>query len=142
MGFVTQTTLSVEDTAGLIKALQARFPAIQAPAAESICYATTNRQEPHTYGSLPGDPYFLAGNSQETNVLEKEERRNAWAFVAPDQFEQLEALAREGDTRALKGLAYARLNPAEGRYDPAEGAALSEQATRTAAASARVVARG
>jgi 4-hydroxy-3-methylbut-2-enyl diphosphate reductase len=40
LGFVTQTTLSVEDTAGIIRALQARFPAMQAPAAESICYAT------------------------------------------------------------------------------------------------------
>jgi uncharacterized caspase-like protein len=100
---------------------------------DSVLRATTNRQEPHTYGSLPGDPYFLAGSSQETNVLVKEERRNAWAFVAPDQFEQLEALAREGDTRALKGLAYARLNPAEGRYNPAEGAALLEQAAAAAA---------
>src|ERR1700686_5084248 len=45
LGFVTQTTLSVEDTAGIIRALQDRFPDLQAPAAESICYATTNRQE-------------------------------------------------------------------------------------------------
>ena len=37
--------LSVEDTAGIIARLQERFPALQAPAAESICYATTNRQE-------------------------------------------------------------------------------------------------
>ena len=44
LGFVTQTTLSVDDTAGVIAALQERFPRIQAPAAESICYATTNRQ--------------------------------------------------------------------------------------------------
>jgi 4-hydroxy-3-methylbut-2-enyl diphosphate reductase len=44
LGFVTQTTLSVEDTAGILRALAERFPDIQAPAAESICYATTNRQ--------------------------------------------------------------------------------------------------
>ncbi|MEH0056159.1 4-hydroxy-3-methylbut-2-enyl diphosphate reductase [Brucella abortus] len=45
LGFVTQTTLSVDDTAGIIKELQARFPNLAAPAAESICYATTNRQD-------------------------------------------------------------------------------------------------
>lgn len=45
LGFVTQTTLSVDDTAGVIARLQERFPAIQAPAADSICYATTNRQD-------------------------------------------------------------------------------------------------
>ncbi|MBA3448468.1 MAG: 4-hydroxy-3-methylbut-2-enyl diphosphate reductase, partial [Pseudaminobacter sp.] len=45
LGFVTQTTLSVEDTAGIIRALREKFPQIMAPSAESICYATTNRQE-------------------------------------------------------------------------------------------------
>jgi len=44
IAFVTQTTLSVDDTAGIIAALQARFPAISAPHKEDICYATTNRQ--------------------------------------------------------------------------------------------------
>lgn len=45
LGFVSQTTLSVEDTAGLIHALQDRFPELHEPAAEFICYATTNRQD-------------------------------------------------------------------------------------------------
>jgi 4-hydroxy-3-methylbut-2-enyl diphosphate reductase len=45
LGFVTQTTLSVDDTAGVIKRLHERFPNLTAPAADSICYATTNRQE-------------------------------------------------------------------------------------------------
>lgn len=44
LGFITQTTLSVDDTAGIVAALMARFPAIQAPHKEDICYATTNRQ--------------------------------------------------------------------------------------------------
>jgi uncharacterized protein len=95
---------------------------------DSVLRATGNRQEPHTYGSLPGNPYFLAGRSQEANLLTNEERKNAWAQVAPDQLKQLEALAGEGDTRALKGLAYMRLNPDEARYDPAEGAMLLEKA--------------
>jgi 4-hydroxy-3-methylbut-2-enyl diphosphate reductase len=45
LAFVTQTTLSVDDTAEIVAALQARFPAIAAPHKEDICYATTNRQE-------------------------------------------------------------------------------------------------
>ncbi|MDJ0921455.1 MAG: 4-hydroxy-3-methylbut-2-enyl diphosphate reductase [Henriciella sp.] len=45
LAFVTQTTLSVDDTAEIVAALQARFPGISAPHKEDICYATTNRQE-------------------------------------------------------------------------------------------------
>jgi 4-hydroxy-3-methylbut-2-enyl diphosphate reductase len=44
LAFVTQTTLSVDDTAEVAAALQARFPGIVAPAHDDICYATTNRQ--------------------------------------------------------------------------------------------------
>ena len=44
LAFITQTTLSVDDAADIIAALQARFPAIVGPRKEDICYATTNRQ--------------------------------------------------------------------------------------------------
>jgi len=44
LAFLTQTTLSVDDTAAIVDALRARFPAIQAPRSEDICYATSNRQ--------------------------------------------------------------------------------------------------
>jgi 4-hydroxy-3-methylbut-2-en-1-yl diphosphate reductase len=45
LAFVTQTTLSVDDTADVVEALKARFPGIVGPHREDICYATTNRQE-------------------------------------------------------------------------------------------------
>ncbi len=45
LAYVTQTTLSVDDTAEIVAALQARFPQIHGPHREDICYATTNRQE-------------------------------------------------------------------------------------------------
>ncbi|WP_448189105.1 4-hydroxy-3-methylbut-2-enyl diphosphate reductase [Azospirillum sp. sgz301742] len=45
LAFATQTTLSVDETAGILAALQARFPAINSPRKEDICYATTNRQQ-------------------------------------------------------------------------------------------------
>jgi 4-hydroxy-3-methylbut-2-enyl diphosphate reductase len=44
LAFLTQTTLSVDDTAAIVDALKARFPAMQAPRSEDICYATSNRQ--------------------------------------------------------------------------------------------------
>ncbi|MEO8559855.1 MAG: 4-hydroxy-3-methylbut-2-enyl diphosphate reductase [Rhodospirillales bacterium] len=44
LAYATQTTLSVDDTAAIVAALQKRFPAIQGPKKEDICYATTNRQ--------------------------------------------------------------------------------------------------
>jgi 4-hydroxy-3-methylbut-2-en-1-yl diphosphate reductase len=45
LAYVTQTTLSVDDTADIVAALKARFPSIHGPHKEDICYATTNRQE-------------------------------------------------------------------------------------------------
>ena len=44
LAFLTQTTLSVDDTAAVVDALKARFPEIRAPRSEDICYATSNRQ--------------------------------------------------------------------------------------------------
>ena len=44
LAFLTQTTLSVDDTAAIVAALQPRFPDIRAPRSEDICYATSNRQ--------------------------------------------------------------------------------------------------
>ena len=44
LAFLTQTTLSVDDTAAIVEALKARFPSIKSPRSEDICYATSNRQ--------------------------------------------------------------------------------------------------
>ena len=45
LAYVTQTTLSVDDTARIVAALRERFPAIQGPRKDDICYATQNRQD-------------------------------------------------------------------------------------------------
>ncbi len=80
LGFVTQTTLSVEDTAGLIRALRAKFPLLVAPAAESICYATTNRQEA-VKETAPGSDLFLVvgapNSSNSRRLVEVAERAGA-----------------------------------------------------------------
>jgi 4-hydroxy-3-methylbut-2-en-1-yl diphosphate reductase len=80
LGFVTQTTLSVDDTAEIISALQARFPALAAPSAESICYATTNRQEA-VKAAAPGTDLFLIvgapNSSNSKRLVEVAERAGA-----------------------------------------------------------------
>jgi len=80
IGFVTQTTLSVDDTAGIITVLQQRFPQMEAPAAESICYATTNRQEA-VRAAAPGSDLFLIvgapNSSNSRRLVEVAERSGA-----------------------------------------------------------------
>ena len=80
LGFVTQTTLSVEDTAGIIRALEKRFPAMQAPAAESICYATTNRQDAVKEAAPGTDLFMVVGAPNSSNsrrLVEVAERAGA-----------------------------------------------------------------
>ena len=84
LGFVTQTTLSVEDTAGVIRALRERFPEIQAPAAESICYATTNRQEAVKVTAAGADLFLVVGAPNSSNsrrLVEVAERAGASASL-------------------------------------------------------------
>ncbi|WP_319519515.1 4-hydroxy-3-methylbut-2-enyl diphosphate reductase [uncultured Martelella sp.] len=67
LGYVTQTTLSVEDTAAVIAKLQERFPKLMAPAADSICYATTNRQEAVSAAAPGCDLFIIVGAPNSSN---------------------------------------------------------------------------
>ena len=67
LGFVTQTTLSVDDTADVIARLNQRFPQITAPAAESICYATTNRQDAVKQAAPGCDLFVVVGAPNSSN---------------------------------------------------------------------------
>ncbi len=67
LGYVTQTTLSVDDTAGVIARLQERFPNLSAPAADSICYATTNRQEAVKHAAPGCDLFLIVGAPNSSN---------------------------------------------------------------------------
>ena len=71
LAFVTQTTLSVDDTALIIDALRARFPTILGPKREDICYATTNRQDAVRQLALECDLVLVVGsvNSSNSNRL-------------------------------------------------------------------------
>jgi 4-hydroxy-3-methylbut-2-enyl diphosphate reductase len=67
LGYVTQTTLSVDDTAGVIARLQERFPNLTAPSADSICYATTNRQEVVKQAAPGCDLFIIVGAPNSSN---------------------------------------------------------------------------
>ncbi len=69
VAFVTQTTLSVDDTAEIVAALQARFPAMAAPHKEDICYATTNRQEAIKRLGAECDRVLVIGSPTSSNSL-------------------------------------------------------------------------
>jgi len=67
LAFVTQTTLSVDDTSEIINALRQRFPAIVGPHKEDICYATTNRQEAIKKVALLADAVIVVGSPNSSN---------------------------------------------------------------------------
>jgi len=69
LAFITQTTLSVDDTAEIIAALQARFPDIEAPRKEDICYATTNRQAAVKAIAAECDALLVIGAPNSSNSL-------------------------------------------------------------------------
>jgi len=84
LAYVTQTTLSVDDTHHVVEALKERFPKIKSPKRDDICYATTNRQEAVKAMSDQCDVVLVIGskNSSNSNRLrEVAERQGARAFL-------------------------------------------------------------
>jgi 4-hydroxy-3-methylbut-2-enyl diphosphate reductase len=101
LSFVTQTTLSMDDTARVIDALRERFPAITGPRKDDICYATQNRQDAVKQMAADCDLVLVVGspNSSNSNRLrELAERMGARAFLL-DRAEQIDASWLDGVTR-------------------------------------------
>ena len=69
LSFVTQTTLSVDDTAEMVGVLQRRFPGIAAPHKEDICYATTNRQDAVKAMARDADLVLVIGSPKSSNSV-------------------------------------------------------------------------
>jgi 4-hydroxy-3-methylbut-2-enyl diphosphate reductase len=69
LAFVTQTTLSVDDTREIIDVLKAKFPGIYEPKKEDICYATTNRQAAVKKISKKCDMFFVIGSRNSSNSV-------------------------------------------------------------------------
>ena len=100
LAFVTQTTLSVDDTAEIVDALRARFPAIVGPGKEDICYATTNRQAA-VKAMAPGiDALLVIGAPNSSNSKRLVEVGQA----AGCGYAQLVQRAADIDWRALDGI--------------------------------------
>lgn len=100
IAFVTQTTLSVDDTADIVAALQARFPAIVGPHKEDICYATTNRQEAVKAAAPKCDAMLVVGAPNSSNSR----RLVEVASRAGCPYSQLVQNADDIDWRALDGI--------------------------------------
>jgi len=100
LAYVTQTTLSVDDTADIVAALQTRFPAIIGPHKEDICYATTNRQEAVKQIAPKCDAMLVVGapNSSNSRRLVEVGAR------AGCDYAQLVQRATDIDWRALEGI--------------------------------------
>jgi len=100
VAFVTQTTLSVDDTADIVAALNARFPAIVGPHKEDICYATTNRQEAVKAMAPLADAMLVVGapNSSNSQRLVEVGRKAGCAYS------QLVMRGADIDWRALNGI--------------------------------------
>jgi len=69
LAFLTQTTLSVDDTAAIVSALKSRFPSIRAPRSEDICYATSNRQAAVKAIAAECDRMLVIGAPNSSNSL-------------------------------------------------------------------------
>ena len=101
LAYVSQTTLSVDDTADIIAALKARFPAIAEPKKGDICYATTNRQEAVKFMAPQVELVLVVGspNSSNSNRLrEVAEKKGVPAFMV-DNASQIEIAWLDGKRR-------------------------------------------
>jgi 4-hydroxy-3-methylbut-2-enyl diphosphate reductase len=101
LAYVSQTTLSVDDTADIIAALKARFPAIAEPKKGDICYATTNRQQAVKFMAPQVEVVIVVGspNSSNSNRLrEVAEKVGAKAYMV-DHASQIQPVWLEGVSR-------------------------------------------
>ena len=102
LAFITQTTLSVDDTADIVATLRRRFPAIEGPKHEDICYATTNRQAAVKAIAPQCDLVVVIGSPNSSNSLrlrEVAERGGAARAILLPRADQLDWSALDGVRR-------------------------------------------
>ena len=98
LAIVTQTTLSVDDTKSIIDILKTRFPNINIPKKDDICYATQNRQDAVKQLALESDFMIVVGssNSSNSNRLQELSEKCGCKSVLIDSFDDLELSDLEG----------------------------------------------
>jgi 4-hydroxy-3-methylbut-2-en-1-yl diphosphate reductase len=101
LAYVSQTTLSVDDTADIIAALKARFPNIQEPKKGDICYATTNRQEAVKFMAPQVEVVIVVGspNSSNSNRLREVAQKMGTPAYMVDRAEQIDPAWLDGFKR-------------------------------------------
>ena len=101
LSYVTQTTLSMDDTAKIIEALRDRFPSIQGPRKNDICYATQNRQDAVKQLALECDLLLVVGspNSSNSNRLKELAERLGCDSYLIDSVDDIEERWFEGKSR-------------------------------------------
>ena len=101
LAIVTQTTLSVDDTKSIIEILKGRFPSINIPKKDDICYATQNRQDAVKQLALESDFMIVVGstNSSNSNRLKELSEKCGCKSVLIDSFEDLDLSELDGCKR-------------------------------------------
>jgi|TARA_B110000116_G_scaffold75413_1_gene65490 4-hydroxy-3-methylbut-2-enyl diphosphate reductase len=101
LAIVTQTTLSVDDTKSIIEVLKGRFPSINIPKKDDICYATQNRQDAVKQLALESDFMIVVGstNSSNSNRLKELSEKCGCKSVLIDSFEDLDLSELDGCRR-------------------------------------------
>ena len=101
LAIVTQTTLSVDDTKSIIEILKSRFPSINIPKKDDICYATQNRQDAVKQLALESDFMIVVGstNSSNSNRLKELSEKCGCKSVLIDSFEDLDLSELDGCRR-------------------------------------------
>ncbi len=101
LAYVTQTTLSIDDTASVITALKRKFPKIVEPKKGDICYATTNRQEAVKFMAPQVDVVIVVGspNSSNSNRLREVAEKMKTAAYMIDNASQIDPVWLEGVSR-------------------------------------------
>ena len=128
LAFVTQTTLSVDDTAEIVSILQERFPAISSPHKEDICYATTNRQNAVKAMGAEADLTLVIGaetssNSKRLVEVALREGSDAAELVASADdvdwswFEDVETLGLTAGASAPEDLVQELIDACAARFD-------------------------
>lgn len=128
LAFVTQTTLSIDDTKEIIAILESRFPDISKPFKEDICYATTNRQEAVKALSQNADLLLVIGSNTSSNSLRLKEvglregvancqliddaSKIDWAW-----FDNIETLALSAGASAPENLVTEVIEACKARYE-------------------------
>ena len=88
VGYLTQTTLAVDETDEIVATLRERFPALRGPASEDICYATSNRQNAVRAVARESDVVLVAGSESSSNskrLVEVARREGARAYLVDDE---------------------------------------------------------